>query len=118
MPSRLHVVVVLAAAVMASVALALPASANGYEAAFYTGTSLTGTKTSVDTTAIGQCENLAEPAKSASNITDVDIVVYFNADCQKGAPGQSGDLYFGLGSLSQANFPYPAASYRVVPMGS
>jgi len=105
-------------AFLASVAAAQPAAAaTSSEAAFYTGANLTGTKTGVDVGAVGQCRNLARSAKSAVNIEAVDIAVYFNADCRVGAPGQGGDLYYVVGSLHTANFPYGAVSYRVRPMG-
>lgn len=99
-------------AVLASTALALPASADSWEnAAFYAGADLTGTKYSVDLTN-KQCVNIT-PAKSAANISAADIEVFFNADCQKGSPGKPSDLYYVLGSLHQGNFPFPAVSYRV-----
>lgn len=104
---------------LASAVAAQPAMAAGYpDAAFYTGGNLTGTEKVVDVGAVGQCFNLAQPAKSAVNVAAVDIDVFFNANCQTGAPGRSGDLRFALGSLHTANFPYAAVSYRVRTMGS
>ncbi len=92
-------------------ALAAPASASGEHAEFYSGTNLTGSRHEVDLTG-EDCVNIA-PAKSASNISSADIEVFFNADCQKGWPGQPGDVYYVLGSLHQANYPFAAVSYRV-----
>ncbi len=98
-------------AVLATTALALPAHASGEHAEFYAGTNLTGTRHEVDLAA-EDCVNIA-PARSASNISSADIEVFFNADCRKGWPGQSGDAYYVLGSLHQADYPFPAVSYRV-----
>ncbi|MFJ1793053.1 hypothetical protein [Kitasatospora griseola] len=59
------------------------------------------------------CHNLPAAAKSAVNFTTVNVTVYCNADCRTGAPGRTGDLAYGPGSLHWANFPYRALSYRV-----
>lgn len=98
-------------AVLASMALVLPANASGEHAAFYTGTNLTGTRSAVDL-ANRECVNIA-PQKSATNISNAEIEVFFNADCQKGGPGESSDLYYVLGSLHWGNYPFDAVSYRV-----
>ncbi|GAA3633124.1 hypothetical protein C8D88_109130 [Lentzea atacamensis] len=98
-------------AVLASTALALPASASGENAAFYSGTNLSGTKSPVDL-AGGECVNVA-PVRSGINISSADIEVFYNADCRTGLPGGSGDSYYVLGSLHQGNFPFAAVSYRV-----
>ncbi|ANZ37769.1 hypothetical protein BBK82_18590 [Lentzea guizhouensis] len=98
-------------AVLASMALALPAHASGEHAEFFSGTNLTGVKHEVDLANKG-CVNIA-PARSAGNISSADIEVFFNADCRKGWPGQSGDTYYVLGSLHQATYPFAAVSYRV-----
>ncbi|GHH58569.1 hypothetical protein [Lentzea cavernae] len=97
--------------VLASMTLALPAHASGERATFYSGARQTGTAHAVDL-ANKECVNIA-PAKSASNISSSDIEVFFNANCQKGWPGQSGDTYYVLGSLHQATYPFDAVSYRV-----
>ncbi|MGW6931142.1 hypothetical protein ACWGE0_13830 [Lentzea sp. NPDC054927] len=99
-------------AVLASMALASPASASGENAALYSGSNLSGTKSAVDL-ANGECVNLASPVRSGINISSANIDVFFNADCKKGLPGQSGDTYYVLGSLHQGNFPFGAVSYRV-----
>jgi hypothetical protein len=99
-------------AVLASMALALPASAEGEHAVLYSGTNLSGTKTPLDL-ANGECVNLAAPVRSGVNISSKDVDVFFNADCAKGLPGQSGDTYYILGSLHQGTFPFGAVSYRV-----
>jgi hypothetical protein len=75
-----------------------------------TGTDLTGSQQPVDT----DCQNLTDPARSAVNLTDHDLRIYFAADCQSGLPGQPGDLAFALPSLHWGNLPHPALSYRVV----
>ncbi|MFJ5991983.1 hypothetical protein [Lentzea sp. NPDC092896] len=98
-------------AVLASMALALPASAEGEHAVLYSGSNLSGTKSAVDL-ANGECVNVA-PVRSGLNISSANIDVFFNANCAKGLPGQSGDTYYVLGSLHQGNFPFPAVSYRV-----
>ncbi|MET0134420.1 MAG: hypothetical protein ABW215_12600 [Kibdelosporangium sp.] len=111
------------AALLAAVAVAQPAAAashpdNDFHASFYTGAGQTGTETPIDIDLVGQCLNLAQPARSAVNIAPVDVEVYFNPDCQQGLPGRTGDTFFMLGSLHWANFPYDAVSYRLRPMGS
>ncbi|MFS8104872.1 hypothetical protein LFM09_48000 [Lentzea alba] len=98
-------------AVLASMAFALPASASGENAAFYSGSNLSGSKSPVDL-ANGECVNVA-PVRSGINISSADIEVFFNADCKTGLPGRSGDTYYVLGSLHQGNFPFAAVSYRV-----
>ncbi|MFI6097405.1 hypothetical protein ACIA8G_17700 [Lentzea sp. NPDC051213] len=99
-------------AVLASLALALPASASGESATFYSGADLSGTKSPVDL-ANGDCVNLAVPSKSGLNVSSADIEVFYNADCKPGLPGRSGDTYYVLGSLHQGNFSFAAVSYRV-----
>ena len=98
-------------AAIALTTLALPAHASGEHAEFYSGSNLTGTTHQVDL-ANEDCVNI-DPARSASNISSADIEVFFNADCQKGWPGQTGDTYYVLGSLHQADYPFAAVSYRV-----
>lgn len=59
----------------------------------------------------------AAAALSAVNIAPVDVEVYYKPGCETGLPGRTGDTYFVLGSLHQANFSFAAVSYRVRPMG-
>lgn len=101
-------------AALAATTFALPATAaeSGEHAAFYSGTRLSGTKAPVDLTS-HQCVNLAQPARSAINISNVAIDVFYNSDCRPGLPGQTGNTHFILDSLGQANFSLPALSYRV-----
>jgi hypothetical protein len=91
-------------AVLASAALALPASASGENAAFFSGTNLSGTKTAVDL-ASGECVDIA-PVRSGINISSADVDVFYSAGC-------TGDSYYVLGSLHQGNLPFAAVSYRV-----
>lgn len=106
------------AALLLGTGLAQPAAAADLPefpgASFYTGAGYTGTELPVD---LGRtdCVNLAQGAASAANLSAQDIEVYFNADCKTGAPGTDGDIYDVLGSLVAGDFPYPAASYRVLP---
>ncbi|MBD0676301.1 hypothetical protein [Streptomyces sp. CBMA156] len=104
------------AAVLLGAALAQPAAAVEFPHAsvayFAAGANLTGARTVVDTADTG-CHNIPAAA-SAVNYTAADIRVYYTADCRTGLPGKPSDLAFGLGSLSWANFTYPALSYQVV----
>ena len=99
-------------AALASLALAPPASAAGENAALYSGSNLSGSKSQVDL-ASGACVNLASPVRSGLNISSADIDVFYNVDCKPGLPGRSGDSYYVLGSLHQGNFSFAAVSYRV-----
>ncbi|MEV7119800.1 hypothetical protein [Kitasatospora griseola] len=103
------------AALLLGAALAQPAAAvdlpHSAVAYFTADADLTGARFTVDTGA--GCHNLPAAAKSAVNFTTANVTVYFNADCRTGAPGRTGDLAYGLGSLHWANFPYQALSYRV-----
>ncbi|GAA2978473.1 hypothetical protein Sfulv_60180 [Streptomyces fulvorobeus] len=102
------------AAVLACTAAAPSASAAvNSGASFFSGKNLTGTRTVVDLHAPG-CQNLSQPALSATNMSGADVHVYYNADCQPGLPGRAGDSYFILGSLHSGQFPYAAVSYRVI----
>lgn len=92
-------------AALASLALALPASAEGENAAFYSGSNLSGSKSPVDL-ANSECVNLASPVRSGVNISSADIDVFYGAGCE-------GEGHYVLGSLHQGNFPFPAVSYRV-----
>ena len=83
--------------------------------AFYTGTQLSGDEIPATLDAPGTCRNLPAPALSGLNYAVNHVEVYYNADCRTGAPGASGDAYYVLGSLHTGNFPYAAASYRVLP---
>jgi hypothetical protein len=107
-------------AALASAALAQPAAAAQSDPDFfvslYSGPGLTGTETPVSPKITGECVNLPQPARSGIDIAPVGVEIYFNADCVKGSPGKPSDLYFILGSLHQADFPYGAVSYRVIPM--
>ena len=98
-------------AVLASLSFAPPAGASWERATFYSGAGQTGSEHTVDL-ANKECVNIA-PSRSASNISSSDIEVFFNANCQKGWPGQAGDTYYVLGSLHQATYPFDAVSYRV-----
>ncbi|MFF7725705.1 hypothetical protein [Streptomyces sp. NPDC008001] len=106
------------AALLVGAVVAQPAAAVGLPhdsvAYFSAGTDLSGRKMPVD---IGNtdCQTLPEPALSAVNFTASNIKVYYNHDCRTGLPDKPSDWYYGLGSLSWANFTYPALSYRVVP---
>jgi hypothetical protein len=80
---------------------------------FYTGFSQNGTQEAADLTG-SACKTLQQGALSAANLTGVDVAVYFNPDCRNGAPGTGGSLFYVLGSLQTANFPYKAVSYRVL----
>ena len=101
------------AALLICAATVQPAAALPYSGvAFYTGADRTGTEIPVDLDSTG-CENLQAPALSAANFSDDDIEVYYNANCQAGAPGTTGDQYFVLGSLHTSTFPHTAVSYRV-----
>ena len=117
MPARHKIGVVAASALFAIIAVGQPAAAATPGASFHTGTGLTGIKTPVDTGNLGECLDLAQPARSAVNIAPVDIDVYYKPGCETGLPGHDGDTYFILGSLHQANFAFDAVSYRVRPMG-
>jgi hypothetical protein len=121
MPSRhLTRTALAAAAALFAVTLAPQAASadtDGFHVSFFSGANGTGTETAVDLDAVGDCVELAQPARSAVNIAAVDVDVYFNAGCETGLPGRTGDTYFVLGSLHQANFPYAAVSYRVRNMG-
>lgn len=99
-------------AVLASMALAVPASASGEHITLYSGANLSGTKSSVDL-ANSECVTLAEPVRSGINISSADLDVFYNADCATGLPGQPGDIHYALGSLHQGTFSFPAVSYRV-----
>ncbi|SMD26348.1 hypothetical protein [Kibdelosporangium aridum] len=108
-------------AALTSAAVAQPAAATAqsdpeYFVSLYTGPDLTGTETPISLEITGECVNLSQPVKSGIDIAPVNLEIYFNADCVKGFPGQPGDIYFILGSLHAGNFPFPAMSYRVVPM--
>ncbi|MDT7783808.1 MAG: hypothetical protein QOF58_2227 [Pseudonocardiales bacterium] len=92
-------------AALASLAFALPASAEGENAALYSGSNLSGSKSPVDL-ASGECVNLASPVRSGLNISSADIDAFYSADC-------SGSSYYVLGSLHQGNFPFAVVSYRV-----
>ena len=111
---RVRVVLTTVAALAAVVAVAQPASADtrGFHVSFYSGAGGTGTETPVDLDAVGECVDLAQPARSAVNIAPVDVDVFYGPGCTT-----TGGTYFVLGSLHQANFPAAAASYRVRPMG-
>ncbi|MFF5421960.1 hypothetical protein ACFY8K_37500 [Streptomyces misionensis] len=118
-----HRVAVTLATAGAATLLGLATAAQPAQAApgapqpvFYTGADLTGAQTVVDTDDTS-CHNLGEAALSAVNWSDVDVYAYYNADCQSGLPGQSGDTYFVLGSLHSARFAAPVLSYRVVRNG-
>ncbi|SDF89567.1 hypothetical protein SAMN05216553_10464 [Lentzea fradiae] len=99
-------------AVLAALAFALPANAAGEGIALYSGANLSGEKVLVDL-AHGECVNLEAPALSGVNIAAADLEVFFNADCVKGLPGRPSDIHYVLGSLHQADFPFPAVSYRL-----
>ncbi|MER5786555.1 hypothetical protein ABT104_33360 [Streptomyces mobaraensis] len=105
------------AALLLGTGLVRPASAadlpHAPVAYFASGSDLTGRQTPVDI-ADTTCRNLTEPARSAVNLTDADIKVYYNRDCRTGLPDRPNDWYFALGSLGWANFPFPALSYQVV----
>ncbi|WP_327365851.1 hypothetical protein [Streptomyces sp. NBC_01217] len=102
------------AAMLACTAAAQPAGAVTYPGvSFYAGVDQTGTEYPVDLTSTG-CRTLPQSARSATNLSATDVAVYFNPDCRTGAPGTTGDLYFVLGTLHTATFPYPALSYRVL----
>ncbi|MFF4737279.1 hypothetical protein ACFY2W_15600 [Streptomyces sp. NPDC001262] len=105
------------AALLMGLGLAQPAAATGLPHApvayFSAGQDLTGRQMPVDISNT-TCQNLPEPALSAVNFTAADIEVYCDRDCHTGLPGRPSDLSFGLGSLHQADFPYPALSYKVV----
>ncbi|UBI35305.1 MULTISPECIES: hypothetical protein [Streptomyces] len=105
------------AALLLGAGLAQPAAAVDFPHAevayFAAGSDLTGRQAPVDITDT-TCHNLAEPARSAVNFTTADIKVYYNRDCRTGLPDRPNDWYFGLGTLSWANFSFPALSYQVV----
>jgi hypothetical protein len=116
---RMRAVLTAAAALSAVIVVAQPAVADtqGFHVSFYSGADGTGVETPVDLDAIGECFDLAKPARSAVNIAAVDVDVFYKPGCETGLPGQTGDTYFILGSLHQANFSPAAVSYRVRPMG-
>ncbi|MFC0598250.1 hypothetical protein [Streptomyces palmae] len=80
---------------------------------FYTGSDRTGTAMSADLDEVGVCQELSAPALSYLAISQRNVDVFFNPDCQTGAPGQSGDLYYRTGTFNGGDFPYPALSFRV-----
>ncbi|MFD9596477.1 hypothetical protein ACFWA9_27555 [Kitasatospora sp. NPDC059973] len=114
---RLTAVAATAAALLLGGVLAQPAAAvelpHAPVAYFATGADLTGTRFPVDTGSTG-CRALPSPALSAVDFAEVNIRVYFTADCRTGLPGKPSDLSYVLGSLHWADFPFPALSYEVV----
>jgi hypothetical protein len=102
------------AALLATTATAQPAAAaTDNQMAFYTGPYLTGTKTIVDLDTSGQCEKLAQGAKTAQNLSSLEVEVYFTADCRIGPPGTPAGLHHVVGGLEYAIFRVDAVSYRV-----
>jgi hypothetical protein len=108
------VVAAVGAAALAAVAVAQPAAAEPTpQLAVYSGSYLTGTKTIIDLDSPGQCENLAEPAESARNLSSSVIDVYYRTDCVTGTPGRDNELHHVMDGLHYADFRQPALSYRV-----
>ena len=106
---------VTGATLLVGAGIAQPAEAATFQpgATFYTGADFTGKEIPVDL-GNAQCVSLPAPAASAANLSSQNIAVYFNADCQQGAPGTTNDLLFILGGLHTANFPWVGVSYRVM----
>lgn len=123
MPVRRKSFAVTAAAVAAlsSVAVAQPAVAAaqsdpGYFVSFYMGRNLTGTEIPVDYKVTDVCVNLPQRPKSVVNIAPVNAEIYFNPDCAKGFPGQTGDYYVIVGAVHSGDFGgWGIASYRLRP---
>ena len=83
---------------------------------FYTGGDWTGTKMPVNMENVGECRTIPLPAYSLIFYTDQPVSgidIFYNPDCQTGAPGTTGDLYTHFSSLNAGGFPYQAISYRV-----
>jgi hypothetical protein len=107
------------ALMLASVALAQPAAAStnsdpGWYMDFYSGTLGTGTKTRVLQTPPNECQVLAQPAKTALNVTPDDLVIYANATCTPGAPGQYW-VSETVTPLHYVSFDSGALSFKLVP---
>jgi hypothetical protein len=108
----------IAASAAAGVLLVLGASPQAGAAelpgvTFYTGSDGTGTAGAANLDQVEVCQELPAKARSYTAVSNQNVDVFFNADCQTGAPGKSSDLYFVTGTLNSGNFPYPAVSYRV-----
>ncbi|MFI8008136.1 hypothetical protein [Streptomyces sp. NPDC086010] len=103
-------------------AAALLALAPGAQAAdtlpsgrLFTGKGAFGAVTNIDYSAVGVCRNLPARAWSFDVLAKNDVDVFFNADCRKGAPDKTGDLYYRTGTFGAGDFPWAAVSYRVRP---
>ncbi|MEV4320358.1 hypothetical protein [Actinocrispum sp. NPDC049592] len=99
---------------MAQPAVAATQSDPGYFVSFYSGRNLTGTEIPVDYKVVDVCVNVPQRPKSVLNIAPVNVEIYFNPDCAKGRPGQTGDLYYIVGSIHSGDFNgWGVASYRL-----